>query len=267
MPTTSAPARAARSATPPVPQATSSTRMPGVERKRFDDAIVNRRESLRNALVARAAPRVGDGSGHAAEHTARHERPLLRRRRPARGRGRAAGAATAAGDARRVRRPGARPRRGLRATARDRGGPRPLLDPLRPARQREDDARADRRRLDRRGLRGAVGGLGDGEGRARGARAGEGAARHNRPAHDPLPRRDPPLQQGAAGRAAAGGGVGTRDADRRDDREPVLRGQLRAHLPRAGVRARVADAGGDDGRRPARARGGRRRRRPTRSSS
>ena len=52
---------------------------------------------------------------------------------------------------------------------------------------------------------------------------------------------------------------GLADPDRRDDREPVLRGQLRAHLPHAGLRARVADAGGDGGRRPARARRGRRR--------
>ena len=36
-----------------------------------------------------------------------------------------------------------------------------------------------------------------------GARAGARAARRERPADDPLPRRDPPLQQGAAGRAAA----------------------------------------------------------------
>ena len=133
------------------------------------------------------------------------------------------------------------------------------LDPLRPAGQRQDDAGADRRGLDRRRVRGAVGGLGDGEGRARGAGAGAGAARHDRAAHDPLPRRDPPLQQGAAGRAAARRRVGARDADRRDDREPVLRGQLRAHLPHAGVRARAADAGGDGGRRPARPCGGRRR--------
>ena len=54
---------------------------------------------------------------------------------------------------------------------------------------------------------------------------------------DLLPRRDPPLQQGPAGRAAARGRGGPRDADRRDDREPVLRGQLRAALARPGLRA------------------------------
>ena len=57
------------------------------------------------------------------------------------------------------------------------------------------------------------------------ARARERLGTHG-PAHDPLPRRDPPLQQGAAGRAAAGRRGRARDADRRDDREPVLRGQL-----------------------------------------
>ena len=48
-----------------------------------------------------------------------------------------------------------------------------------------------------------------------------------------LPRRDPPLQQGPAGRAAAGGRGGPRHADRGDDREPVLRGQLGAALAHA----------------------------------
>ena len=85
-------------------------------------------------------------------------------------------------------------------------------------------------------------------------------------AHDPLPRRDPPLQQGAAGRAAAGGRGGSRDADRRDDGEPVLRGQLRSALALAGVRARVARTGGSRDRRAARCGGARCRRSPTTSS-
>ena len=51
-------------------------------------------------------------------------------------------------------------------------------------------------------------------------------------ADDLLPRRDPPLQQGAAGRAAARGRGGAPDPDRGDDREPVLRGQLGAALSR-----------------------------------
>ena len=61
--------------------------------------------------------------------------------------------------------------------------------------------------------------------------------------HDLLPRRDPPLQQGPAGRAAAGRRGGARDADRRDDGEPVVRGQRRAALARARLRAGGADGG------------------------
>ena len=63
-----------------------------------------------------------------------------------------------------------------------------------------------------------------------------------RPADDPVPGRDPPLQQGAAGRAAAGGRVGADHADRRDHREPVLRGQLGAALAVRAVRAGAAVA-------------------------
>jgi putative ATPase len=44
----------------------------------------------------------------------------------------------------------------------------------------------------------------------------------DRRAHDLLPRRDPPLQQGPAGRAAAGGRGGAADAHRGDDREPYF---------------------------------------------
>ena len=42
----------------------------GLDRERLDDAVVNRRIRLRQALVARAAPGVGGRPGHAAEHTA-----------------------------------------------------------------------------------------------------------------------------------------------------------------------------------------------------
>ena len=60
---------------------------------------------------------------------------------------------------------------------------------------------------------------------------------------DPLPRRDPPLQQGAAGHAAAGARGGPDHADRRDDREPLLRAELGAALADAAVRARAAVRG------------------------
>ena len=119
-----------------------------------------------DGLVAQAR------GGHGQEHTSPDERPLLGRGRPAGERGRAARAAAAAAVARRVRRPGARARRGLGAPARDHRRPRPLLDLLRAAGEREDDARADRGGVDGLALRGAVGRVGDGEGRARGARRG-----------------------------------------------------------------------------------------------
>ena len=172
-----------------------------LDREGSDHAIVDRRERLRNALVGRPAPDAAADlatrrSILAAWGTSSPTPPTGARARSRRSR------SGCGRDARRVRRPAARARRGLGAAARDRGGPRALLDPLRPAGQREDDARADRRRLDRRRVRGALGRVGDGQGRARGARARPRAARHDRHAHDPLPRRDPPLQQGAAGRAA-----------------------------------------------------------------
>ena len=90
----------------------------------------------------------------------------------------------------------------------------------------------------RRGVRGGERGPGRARRGPRRDRAGARAPARPAGAHDLLPRRDPPLQQGPAGRAAAGGRGGAGDADRRHHREPVLRGQLGAALPRAGVRAR-----------------------------
>ena len=60
--------------------------------------------------------------------------------------------------------------------------------------------------------------------RARAAPRGAG------PGHDPVPRRDPSLQQGPAGRAAAERGGRPAGADRGHHREPVLRGQPAAAL-------------------------------------
>ena len=97
---------------------------------------------------------------------------------------------------------------------------------------------------------------------ARGDRAGD-RAEARRPGDDLLPRRDPPLQQGPAGRAAARGRGGPRHADRGDDREPLLRGQLRAALAGAGLRAAGAGLrrprGADAARAGARRRRGHRR--------
>ena len=106
-----------------------------------------------------------------------------------------------------------------------------------PPGHRQDDAGADRRRRRPRRLRGGVGGQRRPRRGAGGDRARRGAPPRHRPADDLLPRRDPPLQQGPAGRAAARGRGGPGDADRGDDREPVLRGQLGAALAQPDLRA------------------------------
>ena len=58
-----------------------------------------------------------------------------------------------------------------------------------------------------------------------------------RPAHDPLRRRDPPLQQGAAGRVPAARRGRIDRAHRRHHGEPVVRGERGAALALARVRA------------------------------
>ena len=190
------------------------------------------------------------GGGHAARRTilARMDRlfdagdrrtrarPGRRaaRRRPTTGR---SPRACARGTLDGLRRPGAPARRGLGAAHRDRVRPPALDGPVRPARAR---ARPRSRgsspstptppSRSSRPSRPAA---------PRCARCIERARqrRDGGRAHDLLPRRDPPLQQGPAGRAAARGRGGARDADRRHHREPVLRGQLRAALAHAGLRA------------------------------
>ena len=62
--------------------------------------------------------------------------------------------------------------------------------------------------------------------------------------NDPVRRRDPPLQQGAAGRVPSARGGGNDHADRRDDGEPELRDQRRAAVAGARVRAAAALARG-----------------------
>ena len=60
--------------------------------------------------------------------------------------------------------------------------------------------------------------------------------RAHRPPHHRLHRRDPPLQQGAAGRVPAARRGGRHRAHRRDDREPVVRGERGAAVALEGVR-------------------------------
>ena len=73
-------------------------------------------------------------------------------------------------------------------------------DLLGPARHGQDHAGAGRCRQHQAGLRTDERGQRRRQGRARRDRAGPAAHRRARARHDPVPRRDPPLQQGAAGR-------------------------------------------------------------------
>ena len=70
----------------------------------------------------------------------------------------------------------------------------------------------------------------------------------------PVRRRNPSLQQGAAGRLPAARRGGRPRADRRDDRESVVRGERGAAVAVEGVRPEAARSGGADGH-PARAPG------------
>ena len=94
---------------------------------------------------------------------------------------------------------------------------------------------------DRRRVRGALGRLGDGRERARGARraraSGSGASGRRTILFLDEIHRFNKAQQDALLPGRRGG---ARDADRRDDREPVLRAQLGAALADAGLRARAA---------------------------
>ena len=130
---------------------------------------------------------------------------------------------------------------GLRAADRDRGGTAALDGPLRAAGTGKTTiARFSPRRECR--LRGALGRQRRPRRGPRGDRARRAPAPDERRADGPVPRRDPPLQQGAAGHAAAGGRGGARRADRRDDGEPLLRGQLGAPLAHAASTSCAASA-------------------------
>ncbi len=167
------------------------------------------------------------------------------------------GGADAPGGAAGVRRAGSPARRGLGSAHGDRAGPTALDGAVRAAGLGQDDAGADGGEQLGRGVRGAERGAGRSCGGARGDRAGRAPAENRQPARPDraVPGRDPPLQQGPAGRAAAGRRGRVDHADRGDDREPGVRGQRRAALARARVCAAGAlHRGGRDGAAP---RGGR----------
>ncbi len=151
------------------------------------------------------------------------------RRRPTR-QTRAARHPDAAAHPRRARRPGGCRRAGHPAAPRHRGRPlsslilwgppgsgKTTLARIVAATTRAHFVAAQRRHLRRRRP-------------ARGDQGGRRPPRHARPAHRPLHRRDPPLQQGPAGRHPAPRRGRHGHPDRRDDREPVVRGQLAAPL-------------------------------------
>ena len=241
----------------------------------LDDELAQQRDVRRRPAEAdqpEPAPLAEDCAkrdvhGRGGPYCAQHGTAVRRAAAEPRGRGaaarRAARRADAPAHARRLRRAGAPARARLGAADRDRVRAAALDGPVRPAGHRQDDARAHDRRARRRRVRGALRRQRGPPRGARGDRTGEGAP-SLRPADDLLPRRDPPLQQGAAGRAAARRRGGTRDARRRHDREPVLRGQLGAAQPRAGVRAARAERRRRRGPAAARARRRRMRRRDRR---
>jgi hypothetical protein len=162
--------------------------------------------------------------------------PALRSRAPST---RAARRPPAPRHARRRRGPGPPAARGLGPARGDRARPPALDDPARAARDGQDHARAPRGGERERDVRGGLGG----GGRACGGACGDGARAPPAGRDGLLPRRDPPLQQGPAGCAAARRRGGARDADRRHDGEPELRGQRRAALAVRALRAARARAG------------------------
>ncbi len=183
------------------------------------------------------------------------ERPVHGSSRTAPAQSRAARRAAAAADARRRRRPGAPRRPGQAAAQAGRAGPSDQRDLLGPTGHRQDHAGPGRRRQHQACVRADERGQRRRQGCTRGDRAGAAANRRARSRHDPVPRRDPQVQQVAAGRAAAGGRGRHADDDRRDDREPVLRGQPTAAQPQHPVPPRAARPRRNRDSGPTRARG------------
>ena len=116
-----------------------------------------------------------------------------------------------------------------------RDGQRPLVHPLGSAGRGQDHPRADRRHAARTSLLHPLGRDVGREGGARSDRVGPQEPFLRPAAPVPVHRRDTPLQQVAAGLAAGGRRTGCRDAHRRDDREPVVRGDLAAAEPLPGL--------------------------------
>ena len=110
----------------------------------------------------------------------------------------------------------------------------PLADPLGPAGLGQDHPGPRRAAPDARPLRSDERRALGGEGAAGGPAGGRGPAPPRGPAHGRLHRRDPPLQQGPAGRAPGPRRVGGHRPHRGHHREPVVRGERGAALPARG---------------------------------
>ena len=118
---------------------------------------------------------------------------------------------------------------------------------------RQDDARAPARPLHRQGIRDVQRRDRGRAARARDHSRGRAAPAGRRTRHDSLLRRDPPLQPRAAGCVLAVRRGRRHHADRRDDRESVVRAELGPVVAPARVRARAARARSARGDRRARA--------------
>ena len=175
----------------------------------------------------------------------------------------AAGRAHASAHVRRVRRPAGSARAGHAAARGHRARPAAVHHPLGTARHRQDHPRADHRRYDARAFRRVQRRAGRHQGNPRGDGRRRTPAPRDRPAHDRVHRRDPPLQQGPAGRVSAPRRGRRHRPGRRDDRESLVRDQRGAAVALEGLRHARPDDGGDRRdrhARPARSRAGPRRR-------
>ena len=156
----------------------------------------------------------------------------------------AAAGAAAAEDARRSRGAGAPDRAGRRADAHARRAEPRLDDLLGPAGLRQDHGRAADRQAGQRRIRPGLGDPLRRRGTEEDFRDGAGAPRR-RPRDAAVRRRDPSLQPRPAGFVSARHGGRLDHADRRDDREPVVRAQRGAAVARAGAGVQAARRGGD----------------------
>src|SRR3989304_2680902 len=161
---------------------------------------------------------------------------------------RAAGGPDAPEDPRRVRRPGVDPGGGTVPLLRPLGAPAAFPDLLGSPGVGQDDARPHHRRRDESGLPSLFGGPRGHQGDQGGPGGPQNGPNRHGASGDPVHRRDPPLQQGPAGRPAPLRGGRNRHPVRDHDGEPLLRDPERSFVPLPGSRPRspVREGRGDD---------------------